>query len=403
MRGVLPTGEEAKSNLITYEVFTNYFMVPYAQWAPGPHDQFGDSPNEHVQIRIGSFLDSDRLVIVEKRVHAMKSRLWEGIMPMSETRWRQKGLDAIENRHLAYRYIAQVIEVFSYLQYQPIQDALAETYSLIYGHLRDFDRAINRLPEREGAVEVQLAPLWEEYMTAHFTAMTTRAHNWVISKVNHLRDLEDQRLAALDLSSSTQEYATEHLAISNRIHTISTLALNADISIFIGMPKSDPPASKIMPMLEERGAQWQKALSVRTNELMLEDMLRDVSLNRTPEPVGSPSSSLKTVRIQRQAHDELRVEWRGNPVELPPVGWIQRLKEFLGREGNTRWGFTAYRLSYKASDTEWADFLQKLEADLNNWGEGEPGAEGIKPLSKLVWFDGKELGLPEDDIDAAVK
>jgi hypothetical protein len=402
LQGVLPTGKKTSLNLVDEELIASYFFVPYAEWSPGPHDQFSESPIQHVQIRIGSHEDSDRLVIVEKRVHAMKSRLWESVVSISDTRWRQKDLDAVENHQLACLYTAQAIEVFKYLQTPLVQDALTQTYTLIHGHLRDFDRAVNKLAEREGQPTVQLAALWEEFMTAYYTVMATRAHNWVISKTNHLRDLEEQRLAAFD--PTTEEYNSETLAITNRIQDLSSLALEADGTIFIGMPNSDPPVSNIIPPLNERAQRWQTDLKIRTRELILKETMDSISSNRTPDATGSPSGELRFARLQREAHEELRVKWRGGPITLPPPGWITKLKNSMVHEQSpSHWGFNVYRLSYKASDAEWAEFVRKFEADINNWGEGEPGAEGVKPLSKLTWLDGRELGLPEDDIAAVRK
>jgi hypothetical protein len=62
-----------------------------------------------------------------------------------------------------------------------------------------------------------------------------------------------------------------------------------------------------------------------------------------------------------------------------------------------------YRLTYGQTETEWAAFVKKLDAHVSDWGKGQTGSSAIKPYLKLHWFNGKDLGIPEGDIDAAKK
>lgn len=62
-----------------------------------------------------------------------------------------------------------------------------------------------------------------------------------------------------------------------------------------------------------------------------------------------------------------------------------------------------YRLTYNQTDEEWAEFLRRFEADLADWGEGIEGADQIRDRLELRWFDGKEIGIPEGDLDIAKK
>jgi hypothetical protein len=47
------------------------------------------------------------------------------------------------------------------------------------------------------------------------------------------------------------------------------------------------------------------------------------------------------------------------------------------------------------------EFVKRLEDHISDWGAGQDGSDSIKPYLKLHWLDGKELGLAENDIEAA--
>ncbi|KAJ5784236.1 uncharacterized protein N7503_009448 [Penicillium pulvis] len=42
-------------------------------------------------------------------------------------------------------------------------------------------------------------------------------------------------------------------------------------------------------------------------------------------------------------------------------------------------GLAICRLTYGQSDSEWLEFVQKLEAHISDWGMGQTGSEAIKP------------------------
>jgi hypothetical protein len=393
MSGELPTGGTTSLPLLPVETFQQYVMVPYAQWAPGPHDQFSSSPLDHALTRIGSERDASRLVVVEKGVHAMKSRIWEGIMPLSDNRWEQKYLDEPEHHHLACRYMGLVIEVFAYFQFPPILEGITTTYSLIHGHFKDFDRMFNALPSQRGQPPTQLAALWEAYIMALYTCIATRAHAWVISKAERLRTRDYGLLSSLPYDPRGS-YNEHQLEIMNRIQDSTELAARADYTIFMHLPSSDPPCTGKLPTQEQRRAQYAQGLRMRSRQKMMDEM---DSLSQEPE--NSPVRLLSVCRYQREAQNDIRLDLRKAPVKLPPISWIQSLKQ----KEDTRWGFAAYRLTYNQTDEQWAEFLRKLDADLKDWGDGLDGASDIKDNASLQWFDGRELGIAEGDFDGAKK
>ncbi|KAF2708476.1 hypothetical protein K504DRAFT_468808 [Pleomassaria siparia CBS 279.74] len=398
MSGELPTGGKMSLPTLSIDDFQQYMMTPYSQWAPGPHDKFSASPLDHVMIRIGSTQDPERLVIVEKGIHAMKSRLWEGIMPLSDNRWQQKQLDEPEYHHLACRYIGLVIEVFAYFQYPPILEGLTSTYNLILDHFRDFDRVVNALPGRQGQPPIQLAALWETYITALYTSIATRAHSWVISKAERLKTRDYGLLSSQPSDPSRDDPSDYQVEILNRIQDSMELAAQADYTMFIHLPTSDPPRTSILPLLGQRRQQYAQSLRVRSRQYLMAE-ISDFSL----DPENSPKRLLNVCRYQREAQNDLRLDLRKKPAKLSPAGWISSLRQKMARVDDKRWGFAIYRLTYTQTEEEWTDFLKRLEDGLADWGEGLDGASEIKEFASLQWFNGKELGIAEGDFNAAKK
>jgi hypothetical protein len=400
--GNLPTGGKTSLPLITVDIIQKYLTVPYSKWAPGPHDKFGLSPFDSAMVHIGSHEDSERLVPLQKGVHSMKSRIWEGILPLSDNRWRQKQLDDPANHYLACRHLGHVIEVFNYLQHEPIAQALSETFNLVQERFKDFDRVFNAHSDREKDPPIQLAALWEEYMTAHFISMTTRCHSWVISKLEKLKDINFELLAAINPPAG-DIYTFEQMEILNRVQDLTELAFRADVTIYVNMPKSDPPATVKMLKLTERHEKYNQTLRRQSRQKIMEDVTSDIASGQPPRASNSPSRLLSIARAQRKAQNEVRAELRQAPLELPSTEWIWSLVERLKKKEDKSWGFAIYRLTYKETDDQWAEFKKKVEADVGDWGDNEKGAEDIKHYAKLQWFDGKVLGIPEGDVTAAKK
>jgi hypothetical protein len=61
----------------------------------------------------------------------------------------------------------------------------------------------------------------------------------------------------------------------------------------------------------------------------------------------------------------------------------------------------AYRLSYRETAEDWKRFTDKLETDFRSAGEWVDGSEDVKHIAGLQWLDGRELGIPENDLLAA--
>ncbi|KAF2468711.1 uncharacterized protein BDR25DRAFT_289550 [Lindgomyces ingoldianus] len=359
-------------------------------------------------IRIGSNVDPSRLIIVEKNVHAVKSRVWEGIMPVSREMWRRKRLGDVEMHGFACRQLASVVEVFGYLQVERVKNGLVETVRLIQGHLRDFDGCFNRLEERKGMQEVSTAKLWEEYITALFTEMTTRAHAWIISHVNTLRSRDYEILRTLPAAAPSVYGCTDtQMTVLNRIQDLTEIAAHADYTIFISLPLSSPPCSIPKPPFAQRRQRYSQTLRLRSRERAVRAMLVGLESRFGLSPASpGPESLLDTCQVQKVAQDEVRRELRGEGKRLGPARWIMDVRDASGgagggRKNGDRWGFVVYRLTYGQEEKEWEDFVKLLEKDLRDWGEEIEGFENVKANARLHWYDGRDLGIAEGDVDAA--
>ena len=78
----------------------------------------------------------------------------------------------------------------------------------------------------------------------------------------------------------------------------------------------------------------------------------------------------------KKIRTEVRRALRGEPRPPTEEYWITRLTEILNayKRGSLdlqahKWGFVCYRLTYDQTETEWADFKRKFEADVFRSGE----------------------------------
>ncbi|KAL2847605.1 hypothetical protein BJX68DRAFT_239393 [Aspergillus pseudodeflectus] len=366
-----------------------------------------------VTARIGSFEDSGRLCMVGKNIHAVKSRAWAGIVPLSEQRWKEKGLDKPENFDLAAQHLSSVIAAFEYLNTPKIMENMRDTFNLIAAHWGEFDSMIHAQDASRRGVSTR--KLWTEFMAAQFEMMTERAHRWVLLHANALRlPLQQQVLA--HRPESLQQYDRTQWWITDRLHMLMELVSVADFTILMPMegydgytsapvPSEIPGALRSTKLAERRDAYGRrlKELSRRAQaEAEIERMQQAAGTYRTADP----TSIARTSVMQIECQNRVRREVRGEPVEpIPREPWIVQDLRRLERPDNEQKaiGFVIYRLTYGQSEAEWAAFRKKLDEHMADWGRGQTGSSALKPFLKLHWRDGKELGIPEDDIVAARK
>ncbi|KAL7823647.1 hypothetical protein V8C26DRAFT_418003 [Trichoderma gracile] len=421
MFGTLSDGSRSSFTPLSEEIVM-LIQQPLASWAPPPFDASHDIPMQQIAMRIGSHEDADRLIPITKELHAMKSRLWEGIMPLSERRWEELGLDAEDKFHEACQYICAVTNVFHYLNLPPIKIALRETYNLIWGHLKDFEDAVNAKNRLEGQPEVQIAARWHEYIKAHYKFITARSHKWVIDKLDRLRRPVLEELAATP-SPATNDFSSRQWTLTDRLHDLMENGAQADSGIFLPMDGYEGEglaAQDDAPPRPDAAEPYRKlpiSFSANTQARKGDYYLRLKYLSRTEfwlgqerggmdVPPGLPtgfellSDVAQTAQCQVRAQELARRELRGEPVTFEQELWVTKAKEYLGTETNFEWGYVAYRLSHDHTDEEWEAFKGKFEEDVQNWGRELTGVEVIRERSKVYWRDARDLGVADGDVDA---
>ncbi|QDS72687.1 hypothetical protein FKW77_003087 [Venturia effusa] len=420
MRGTLPGGLKSSLAPIS-EDDISLLMTPYADWAPSPFHNLPDSALQQAMMRIGSNEDPDRLVVVEKKIQAMKSRLWEGILPMGREQWRKKGLHKDENFGVACQYLSLVVDAFHYLVQNPVASNLRTTYNLIYEEFETFDRAVDALRSTQGGEfeKSGVAGLWKEFMDAHFKVMTTRAHAWVIGRVVELRGPILEEIAGYE-PAEFEKYDEKQWELTNKLHDLTELAARADFTILMpmdgykGFARLPGATEGQSPDLNKRRQYYGAELKVRSRKRTFDALIKN-NLARDPNAgskresrgLGDPLDIVESAKEQIEAQDELRTDIREPfTVAKSSPQWVGDLRtQVLERERDPvkEWGFVIYRLTYMQTDEVWSTFQQQFEADAARWGEDVIGADVIKGMATLKWIDGREHAIAEGDVSAATK
>jgi len=418
--GRLPSGRPSALPPLDPEVLM-LMQQPFSEWALPPLDASHDVLVTQVMIRIGSFEDPDRLVSISKELHAMKSRIWEGIMPISERRWHDLRLDDAENFHEACQYIAAVTNVFHYFNMPPIKAALRETYNLIWDHLDAFEKAVNAKRAIEDKEPVLLTSRWHEFISDHFQSISNRSHHWAISHVERLRgpileDLANQAPAQSFMLFPT--YDDQMWDLTNKIHDLVENAAQADTAIFIpmdGYKGGDLPSQDDVPGPDMSNPYREEPIHFAANTMVRKAdyycRLKYLSRVETwtersdgDDPLGSKEGPAESARSQVRAQNKARMELRGKTADelLGEELWVTSAQRVLSMPKHEwEWAYLGYRLSHDHTDEEWDAFKTKFESDVSNWGAELQGVDNIKERSKVEWRDARDLGIPDGDVAAA--
>ncbi|KAJ6096465.1 hypothetical protein N7486_007211 [Penicillium sp. IBT 16267x] len=409
----LPNGTQPDASIIRLTTDE----LPQLQ-ANFPPNSTGKSIIDRVASRIGSEEDNARLCLVGKNIHSLKSRLWEGIVPLSDTRWKEKKLDEAGNFEYACHHLTSVVAVFEYLNTPIVRKHLRDTFNLIYDHWASADTLLNVGRVQNGLPRVSVAGLWTLYMSIHLEVMTQRAHSWVSGHVDMLRapqlqGLRDHRV----LLGSTAPDRLQWRFMDN-LHVLLEVSVKADVLIMIPMegykgyaelyPERRGAAAALGELgvgdCERRGKAYAARLKARSHQIM-HDNAMPWNDDGSGQPERSSGEGYRQLAVdQVEAQDEVREKMRGVPGPLPREPWISSClaaRENAPADKNFEYGLTIYRLTYGQSEAEWTEFVQKLEAHISNWGDGQTGCHLLKPHLKLCWVDGKENDIAEGDIEAA--
>ncbi|KAJ5561586.1 hypothetical protein N7461_000347 [Penicillium sp. DV-2018c] len=390
-----------------------------------PAGSNGESIINRVMRRIGCDEDFTRLCLVGKNLQFLKSRLFSGIIPLNEQLWQENGLDEPNNFDAACQHLSSVLAVFQYLNAPAVRVHLRDTFNHIYDIWALLDTALNKDRAAKNEPLVSVAGLWVMYMAAHFEMMTERAHRWVIVHVNTLQASLMRKLREHRPIYSSDGPDALQWQIMDSLQVLAEIVACADFTILIPMndykgyalPHGTGSTGLHAADLETRSKAYHQRLKWITRQIIAQN----VTAGNGPE-VSSGESFHQTGLMQNKAQNQVRKEVRGAPIEpIPREPWISSFASKIERKepkegmeeghdmtetkANTKgdgiYGFVVYRLTYGQTECEWDNFVQKLEANVSDWGKGQTGSSAIKGHLKLHWLDGKELDIAEGDIDAA--
>ncbi|KAM0372157.1 hypothetical protein ACHAPK_004729 [Fusarium culmorum] len=403
MHGCLPGDRKTSRPLLTVEEARN-MDKPFPEWAPAPFNVEQRSTTEWIGVRIGSHEDSSRLWLIAKELHAMKSRLWEGIPPLSERRWNELQLDDPKNFAAACQYFVAVIDVFAYLNHPRTKNALRTTYNLIWDHLRDFEQAVNakRREENEVYEEVSVTGLWYQYIKAHYDCICDSAHQWVIGHINRI-----QEPLVLEIgnhkSTNPSDVDARQKEITDKIDDLGQNTMDADYMIFMptdGYKGDSLPAKEREqvtaahrhpfrkdPISWSANINWrERDYSGRLRYLQTKEMYNHYEREGLLfEPtINDPRVLLIGCISGIDAQTTARYELRG-PSEPTMDHWIEYAQRPVFRVN----GFAAFRLCHKHDDKKWNEFKTKFEVDIADWGLGKKDINNVRKGCKIHWIDEK--------------
>ncbi|KAK8015611.1 hypothetical protein PG991_008499 [Apiospora marii] len=412
INGRLPSGKQTELPLLGDDM--ELVTEPYSEWAPAPFNKSPRSAAEDVMTRIGSDEDSGRLQVISKDLHAMKSRLWEGVMPLSQRRLDEQGASDLRNFTYTSQLVTQVINVFHYLNEPEVSDALRDTYNLIYDHLETFEKAFNAKRAQESQPGVSVTALWAEYMRSHYEVMENKAHTWVLEA---LRPLKRKVLAAIDGHQPDQlmvaDYDEIQWKLTNMWQDLSENTAHADWGIFIPMDgykgctasSATPRAvSKrkttaldgtepiaFSPDTERRRREYH----LRRRHIDLMASLKDMAENPGAQqrPFNDPAQLGPLLLMQAKAQAGARKELRGKSITYETESWMEHLSEKSG------WGYVVYKTSQAHSKAQWSQFVEKFEADTGNWGHSLVNITKVRDISNMHWIDGNDVGKPTPNLE----
>lgn len=374
-----------------------------------------ESVIHHIMVHIGSNEDAGRLCGIGKNIHSLKSRLWEGITPLSDQRWQEKGLHLPENLGQACQHLSAVVAVFEYLNVKQVRDNLRVTFNLVHDLLEAIDPVLNERRTEIGEEHVSVANLWTIFMTAHLEVVTQRAHKWVTQHIDALRaPIMQDLLNHQSSKEGTGEPDEMQWKFCNALHLLLEISVRADYMITMPMEgwkgyaapeNGNGPPEMYVADATKRGKAYAERVKLLSHEISFDKLMKDISSGDIPKLTSGESyheSAMEQIVAQTQMRSELRGESIDSILQEP---WITSrlcsIQSTVEYDLPKDYGLAIYRLTYGQSESEWSEFVQNMEKHIANWGTGQTGSDAIKPYLKLHWIDGKELGFAEGDIEAA--
>ncbi|CEJ94013.1 hypothetical protein VHEMI09570 [[Torrubiella] hemipterigena] len=389
--GVLPSGRRTDLPLPDWDPLMIYFLNPTFSWAPEP---FRDTNVSFLEIREG--MRKKRQITASQELITMKRRIMAGIMPISERRWVELGLDGQDKFDEACSYICSVIDVFHYLNTPGVKRILRESFNFVWESMDTLDKALRAAGKAIYSSDISLAGLWHEYIKDYYEFIARRAHRWVIEHIERLRALVLPLLSDRILTYAPTARAVLDFVLADRIHDLGMSVAQADTDICIPMDgyhgETLPSQDHLEPDTENKYRMEPIRFSANAKVREADYFARvkyifRIETKPDPKATGSKSAqeqALDQAKAQEIARNELRGPQRQDPEQEL---WVTAAKQ----RNNPQVKYKGYRISPEHDDEEWEKFKAKLEEDMSGWESGLVGVDEIREKCIIEWIDARDI------------
>lgn len=408
LEGMLPNGRTTSFPLLREDEL-HLMGEPYKNWAPEPWNKVEYSLLDKVFTEFFGNYHSG--IYIPARLQPLRARLWAGMVPMSGGRWKEKRLNDPKNFQQFHDLMMDILQIFLFMNNERTQDILRTWFNWLAREYGFFESAINLRREDLGIKDrMNIKEMWAEYMQAVISTMTNRAHRWLVDRVDEIQTQSKIEYEAALYSAGTNAAAITAAGKTffERIQDLNLAITKADYTLSIPM----------------QGCNGYSPSTIGTNDLSL-DLRREAYYkisdskswesyrpfqDHTNRDAGyrDRDALMRVFEEGRINRSKVRKSFRGAPPTLGEEQWISivksRINWYLRYGGDPQrqtWGFVCYRLFYDQTPKEWAEFKDKFEADLRKSTQWIQGADDVINTAGVQWVDGKELGIPEGDIEAA--
>ena len=433
--GMSPDGVKPSYPLLTLQEL-KWMETPFKDWAPAPYNKLNYSCLERVT-EIPMDPNGNTAILFDARLHVLRKKMWHGMVPLTRERWLEKKMDDPKNYRMMMELGQDIVNIFAWLNAPDVLGSACDVYNTIVDAHAEFVGAVNLLREQNGHTErLDMAGMWAEFYQANTSMMTERTHQWLVDRIG---EIQARAFAEYKQTIEEKQGDTEAIAQASKfyyecVQDLNAVLTRADWVLAVPMTgfKGHTPSNSAFDLSIELRSDTYGRLADTKDWTYLNKIVdaqerdgpekpQDITdivdeMKNGPKPAAprfrDTDAFLGHYPEGKQNRAEVRKMFRGEPKALGEEHWITILKErmaFYLKNGksnetwNHNWGFVCYRLTYKQTDEEWSDFLKKFESDVFRSGEWIQGYDSIKDKATIRYVDGRDVGIPEGDIEAAKK
>lgn len=371
------------------------------------------------------------------RLHVLRKKLWHGMVPLSRERWLEKKLDDPKNYRMFMNLMEDINTIFHWLNDEKVQGKMRDNFNTIVDAFVEFEGAANLRREQMGVKErLDMAGMWAEYFQAILSTMSERTYRWLVDRVEEIqtRAFSEYTQAIKDHRGDSKAIGLASREYYECVQDLNAMMTRADHTLGVPMVgfKGYTASNNLSDLsIEHRHEAWTRIAETRdwtytvqigeAREREGADQQKDIldyaeEMKNGPKPAAphfeDPEPFIGHYSEARRNRAEISRMLRGQPKPLGEEYWITILKERMeyyathGRSDETwnqSFGFVCYRLTYRQTDAEWADFLDKFHAHARISGDWIQGYDSIADKAGIHIIDGRDIGIAEGDIEAAKK